>query len=493
VSITAHDQPPISTAESSLLDQLLGELVQSRASDLHLKPGRPPLVRINGLLTPLETNVLDPDTVVRLLDPVIPERLRPRLDEELAIDFGYGVAGVSRFRASVFFQRGTRAAVFRRVPYDFPSLEDWGLPSVLGTFCDVKQGLVLITGPTGSGKSSTLAAIMQRIADSRHHHIVTIEDPIEFLINDGLGSVSQREIGIDTPDFPMALRNVLRQDPDVIMVGEMRDEETIRTVITAAETGHLVLSTLHTNDAVQTVDRIITRFPENNHRQIRQQLAACLEAVVSLLLVPRADGKGMVAAVEILRRTPQVSKLILEGDFQAVHEAIANSVSYHKMQTLNQSLLALVVHGTITRETAISASMNPGDLDLLLRKIVGTGDDDSEGDGMAEPTSDFSKILRLQEVKKHYDELQARHSDELAARDLEIARLRDQLAGTSELDGRLAALQAENQRLTGQIDACREEYEAKIKQLTARLQGIKAQAADAAPEPESQKRGFFRR
>jgi twitching motility protein PilT len=493
VSITAHDQPPISTAESSLLDQLLGELVQSRASDLHLKPGRPPLVRINGLLTPLETNVLDPDTVVRLLDPVIPERLRPRLDEELAIDFGYGVAGVSRFRASVFFQRGTRAAVFRRVPYDFPSLEDWGLPSVLGGFCDVKQGLVLITGPTGSGKSSTLAAIMQRIADSRHHHIVTIEDPIEFLINDGLGSVSQREIGIDTPDFPMALRNVLRQDPDVIMVGEMRDEETIRTVITAAETGHLVFSTLHTNDSVQTIDRIISTFPDSNHRQIRQQLAACLEAVVSLELVPRADGTGMVAAVEILRRTPQVSKLVLEGEYQALKEAIENSVAYHKMQTMNQSLASLVVHGTVTRETALSASANSGDLDLLLRKLGLGGGEGKEGDAMAEVTCDFSKILKLQEVKKHYDDLQARHAEEIAARDAEIARLRDQLASQvpDQDDAGLVPLQEENSKLKAQLKAFRDKYEAQLERLNARLKSQQAVAKEQAAAPK--KGGLFRR
>jgi twitching motility protein PilT len=479
-----------------LLDELLRGLVESQASDLHLKPGRPPLVRVNGLLAALDMPALNPDSIVQMLNPVIPEYLRTRLAEELAIDFGYGVAGVSRFRASVFCQRGTQAAVFRRVPYDFPSLEDWGLPLVLGEFCEVNQGLVLVTGPTGSGKSSTLAAMMQRVSDSRHHHIVTIEDPIEFLINDNLGSVSQREIGIDTPNFSAALRNVLRQDPDVIMVGEMRDEETIRTVITAAETGHLVFSTLHTNDAVQTIDRIITTFPENNHRQLRQQLAACLEAVASLQLVPRADGAGMVAAVEILRRTPQVSKLILEGDFQALHEAIEGSVAYHKMQTMNQSLAALVVHGTITRETAMSATANAGDLDLLLRKIVGAGGGASkEGDAMAEVTSDFSKILKLQEVQKHYDDLQARHAEELDVRDREIAQLRQQLAGVSVPDeGQLAALQQENQRLTAQLKAYRDEYEAKLERLNARLKSLQAAASKggaAAAQPK--KGGLFRR
>jgi len=498
VSYTDCDQPLMTTDVSGgLLDQLLRELVQSQASDLHLKPGRPPLVRINGLLTPLAQTALAPEEIVRMLDPVIPEHLHGRLNQEMAIDFGYGVPGFSRFRASVFLQRGTRAAVFRRVPFDFPTLDDWGLPAVLNEFCTLGQGLVLITGPTGSGKSSTLAAMMQRVADTRSHHIVTIEDPIEFLINDNLASISQREIGIDTPNFGVALRNVLRQDPDVIMVGEMRDEETVHTVITAAETGHLVFSTLHTNDAVQTVDRIIGCFPETNHRQVRQQLSACLEAVVSLQLVPRADGKGMVAAVEILRRTPQVSKLILDGDLQALQEAIENSVSYHKMQTMNQSLAALIVHGTITREQGLAASVNAGALDLLLRKLVGAADGDAkDGNEMAETTSDFSKILQLQEVKKHYDDLQTRHADDLHARDQEITRLREQLAQLGSQSGKgdeaVAELQRENERLADQIKVCREEYEQKLQRMNANLKAAKTRAESVEPAADPKKRGFFR-
>jgi twitching motility protein PilT len=368
---------------------------------------------------------------------------------------------------------------------------------VLERFCSFPQGLVLITGPTGSGKSSTLAAIMRRVTTTRGVHIVTIEDPIEFLISDDKASVSQREIGIDTPSFPVALRNALRQDPDVIMVGEMRDEETIRTVLAAAETGHLVFSTLHTNDAVQSVDRIITSFPENNHRQIRQQLAACLEAVVSLKLVPRADGHGMVAAVEILRRTPQVSKLILDGDFQALHEAIESSVTYHKMQTMNQSLAALVVFGTIARATAMEASANPSDLDLLLRKLVGaSGGAAQEGDPMAEPMSDFSRILQLQEVKKHYDDLQARHADELAARDHEIAHLRADAARSGESEGRIEELERENARLAEQLKASREEYEQKLQRLNTALSALKSRPVERErerePDPDPKKRGFFR-
>jgi len=485
--------PSATTAD---LDVLLRELVSTQASDLHLKPGRPPLIRVNGLLTPLKGDALDPGSIREMLLPAVPPRLRKQLESDLAIDFGYGVPGLSRFRASVFFQRGTLAAVFRRVPFNFPSLSDWGLPSVLNEICNVTQGLVLMTGPTGSGKSSTLAAMMQEVVNSRQEHIVTIEDPIEFLINDDLGSVSQREIGIDTPSFSAALRNVLRQDPDVIMVGEMRDEETIRTVITAAETGHLVFSTLHTNDAVQTIDRIISSFPESNHHQVRQQLSSCLEAVVSMQLVPRADGTGMAAAVEILRKTPPIQKLILDGDYQALQETLETSVSFHRMQSMNQSLLSLIVHGTITKETAMTTSTNPSELDLLLRRLIGAGEKNADGDDMTECTSDFSKILKLQEVQKHYDELQARHAEEIAARDSEIRRLRDEVPDPAQPDSSEAdALRAENERLADQIKVCREEYESKIERLNARLKSTQAKRAAGAPAPQetAKKGGFFRR
>ncbi len=476
---------------------MLRQLVETQASDLHLKPTRPPLMRINGQLTPLDMPALDADTINALLEPIIPEFLRPRLNENMGIDFGYGVSGVSRFRASIFAQRGTRAAVFRRVPYDFPSLEEWGMPNIIGEFCKLPQGLVLITGPTGSGKSSTLAAMIRRIADTRYHHIVTIEDPIEFLINDNLASVSQREIGIDTPNFSIALRNVLRQDPDVIMVGEMRDEETIRTVITAAETGHLVLSTLHTNSATQTIDRIVSGFGEGSHRQVRQQLSSTLEAVVSLQLVPRADGKGMVAAVEILRRTPQISKLILEDELMSLHEAIESSVAFHKMQTMVQSLAALVVHGTITQETALAATVNPSELDLLLRKIgaATSGAECEPGGAMAEVTSDFSKILELQEVKKHYDDLQRLHTEEITARDQVIVDLRAKIGQVSASTGnnaQVAELLSKNQQLAAQFQTCRQEYESKVKRLETRVRDLTAKASEE-PAPEPARRGLFRR
>jgi twitching motility protein PilT len=483
------------------LNALLRDLVARQASDLHLKPRRPPLVRIDGRLVATDAEPLVPDALAAMLDAVIPSHLRAKLDAEMSIDFGYGVEGVSRFRASIFCQRGTRAAVFRRVPFDFPTLDQWGLPPILEKFCDLGQGLVLITGPTGSGKSSTLAGMLRRVSMTRPVHIVTIEDPIEFLISDAEASVSQREIGIDAPSFGSALRSVLRQDPDVIMVGEMRDEETIRTVLTAAETGHLVFSTLHTNSASQTIDRIMTDFAAGSHHQLCQQLAACLEGIVSMQLVPRANGEGQVAAVEILRRSPQISKLISTGSFDTLDDEIESSVSYYKMQSMNQSLAALVVQGTITKEMAMHTSNNPGDLDLLLRKVAGAvaADRGGQGDMMAECTSDFSKIFELQEVKKHYDDLQKRHREEVGARDREIAELREQLRALSGQaqpaaagDARVEQLESDNRRLAEQIQRSQAEYEGKIERLTSRIRELGAKAG-VEPAAAAKNRGFFGR
>jgi twitching motility protein PilT len=479
------------------IDELLRYMVQQDASDLHLKPMRPPLLRIKGKLIPLKTESLHPDGLREMLTGLLNDKLKKQLEDNGAIDFGHSVSGVSRFRASVFMQRGTLCAVFRRVPFEFPSLEDWGLPPVLAELAKLPQGLVLITGPTGSGKSSTLAAMIRLIINTRLVHVVTIEDPIEFLLNDNLGAVTQREIGTDTPGFAAALRNALRQDPDVIMVGETRDLPTIQTVLTAAETGHLVFSTVHTNGAAQTIDRIIDQFPEGNHRQLRQQLATVLQAIISLKLVERADGTGLVAAVEILRQSPRVSKLILEGNLEALEEELESSVTYYKMQSMTQSLAALVLRGAVSRETAISIASRPGDLDLMLRKFLYAADNaaSEHGETMAEPLSDFSKILELQEVKKLYDELQDRHRQDVKDRDEEIARLRAEQyrLGAKESGAETDALRAEVERLGKQAQLIRQEYEAKIERLNARLREHPQGAASApAASPEAGK-GFFRR
>jgi twitching motility protein PilT len=485
-------------AEPMTIDELLRFMVQQEASDLHLKPMRPPLLRIKGKLLPLKTDPLHPDLLRDMLNGLLNDNLRGTLEANCAIDFGVSVPGVSRFRASVFMQRGTLSAVFRRVPFEFPSLEDWGLPPVLTELTKLSQGLVLITGPTGSGKSSTLAAMMRMIINTRLVHLVTIEDPIEFLLKDNLGAVTQREVGTDTPGFAAALRNALRQDPDVIMVGETRDLPTIQTVLTAAETGHLVFSTVHTNGAAQTIDRIIDQFPEGNHRQIRQQLSSVLQAIISLKLVERADGTGLVAAVEILRQSPRVAKLILEGSLEALEEELESSVTYYKMQSMNQSLASLVLRGAVARDTALAISTRPGDLDLMLRKFLYAADNAAaaeHGDPMAEPLCDFSKILELQEIKKLYDELQERNGQDIRDRDEEIQRLRAELQQHAARDtgSETDALRAEVDRLTKQAQLLRQEYEAKIERLNARLREAPQSAMPAPAGSTEPGKGFFRR
>jgi twitching motility protein PilT len=238
----------------------------------------------------------------------------------MSVDIGYGVRGHARFRGNIYMQRGTLAASFRRVPYQIKTLEDLDLPPVLLDFCELPMGLVLVTGPTGSGKSTTLAAMIKHIASRRPCHVITIEDPMEFLFTDDMASISQREVGTDTTTFSEALRNAMRQDPDVIMVGEMRDPETVATVITAAETGHLVFSTLHTNSAPQTIDRILDTFPAEQQGQIRAQLAQIFKGVVTMKLVERQDGNGLVAALEIMRASPKIAKMIENGEISAIHE-----------------------------------------------------------------------------------------------------------------------------------------------------------------------------
>lgn len=481
------------------VDDLLRFMVERQASDLHLKPMRPPLMRLGGKLLPLKCDPIPPEDLAKMLEGILTDRLRQILERDMAVDFGYSLKGVSRFRASVFFQRGTMSACFRRVPFDFPTLEDWGLPPVIAEFAKLPQGLVLITGPTGSGKSSTLAALMRLIADTRLLHIVTVEDPIEFLFTDNLAAVTQRELGTDTPSFDIALRNVLRQDPDVIMVGEMRDATTMQTVLTAAETGHLVFSTLHTNSAAQTIDRIIDTFPEGNHHQIRQQLSTVLQAVVSMNLVERSDGEGLIAATEILTRTPRVSKLVLQGNLEALEEEIEGSVAYHKMQSMNQSLAALVLNDVVEMDVALKASTNPGDLDLIMRKFLFavTDQDPVEGSEMAEPLGDFSKILELQEIKKHYDDLQERQSSDLAEKDAEIIRLKEQLdrqvqSESAESD-QVQRLQQENERLAKQLQLIRKEYEAKIERLSSRVRELSGSAGQVPVAAEPERKGFFRR
>ncbi len=355
------------------IDAILKELVSRRGSDLHLKVGRPPLMRISSDLLPSEFPPLSEADMQDVLKKILGDEGLKRLLAEFELDASYEIKDVARFRLNAFKERGRFGAAMRVIPLVTPTLDGMGLPAVLKNICQAPQGLVLVTGPTGSGKSTTLAALITHINDTQPLHIVTIEDPIEFIYTDKMCTVRQRQLGSDVKSLAEALRRVLRQDPDVILMGEMRDPETIELAMHAAETGHLVFSTLHTNDAKQTIDRIIDAFPSDAHGQVRAQLGLSLQAVISQRLVRRADNSGRVAAMEIMINSPQIRELILEGKTQAVEKAMAASGDYYRMQTFNQSLAKLTLDKMITEAEATAASTSPNDLKLLLKGFTGGG------------------------------------------------------------------------------------------------------------------------
>ena len=358
------------------IDDLLRRAVETKASDLHLKVGNHPCLRVDGSLTPL-TDVprVTPEEMLSMAFSMMTNRQKQKFKETAELDMAYGVAGLGRFRVNVFQQRGNVGLVLRVIPTKIRALEELYLPKVIEHICEEARGMVLVTGVTGSGKSTTLAAMLDRINSSRPEHIITIEDPIEFLHRDKKGFVNQREVEVDTPSFGSALRASLRQDPDVILVGEMRDLETISTALHAAETGHLVFSTLHTLDAVETINRIIAVFPPPEQKQIRMQLAATLRAVISQRLVKRADGAGRVPAVEILISTAFVRECIMTPEkTRLIHEAIATGTSQYGMQTFDQSLYDLYTQGLITYEIALENASNPDDFKLKVQGIASTAD-----------------------------------------------------------------------------------------------------------------------
>ncbi len=350
------------------MPELLQALYEKGASDLHLKVGRPPMMRRQGDLVPVEGNrVMEAADVEKLIHGVINTDQRAKLEAERELDFSFSIAGLARFRANAFFQKGLPGAVLRLIPALIPTPEELGLPEVIKELSLKKQGLFLVTGPTGSGKTTTLAAIIDHINSHVPAHIITLEDPIEFVYQDKMAVINQREVGSDTRDFAQGLRRALRQDPNVILVGEMRDAETITTALSAAETGHLVFGTLHTNDAKQSVDRILDTYPPAAQNQVRMQLAKCLVAVVSQRLLKRADGQGRLAVHEIMINTPTVQKLIEDDKIAALGRAIEDSSSFYKMQSLNQALLRQVKAKTITADEALAASRNPNDLKIQLQ------------------------------------------------------------------------------------------------------------------------------
>jgi twitching motility protein PilT len=352
------------------LREALEELVRRGGSDLHLKVGRPPVVRVNGALMETSLSTLRPEDLKRCADQTLSPRQREHFAEHKEIDFAIGVQGLGRFRTNIFQQRGTIGMAFRAIPVDVPTLDLLELPKVLDEIAMIPRGLVLVTGVTGSGKSTTLAAMIRQLNDRQAVNIVTIEDPIEFLHRDSKAIISQREVGADTLSFHDALRHVLRQDPDVIMLGEIRDRPSMETVLKAADTGHMVMSTLHTTDATQTINRIISFFPPHQHAEIRAVLANALKAIVSLRLIPRADKPGRVPAAEVLVNTATISELIRKGEeLHTIPDHIAEGRVSYGMQTFDQSLLELYGKGWISYDWAMHYASNPSEFALRVSGV----------------------------------------------------------------------------------------------------------------------------
>jgi twitching motility protein PilT len=384
--LRAHDAPAAATAppvgparatstpvEPDLdLHDVLRAMVASGASDLHLTVGAGPMVRLNGGLRPLDAyEALGADSLRRSLYALLTQRQREKFESNLELDLAYAIPGVARFRVNLYQQRTSVGAVFRLIPHEIKALEQLGVPAVVAGFAGLPRGLVLVTGPTGSGKSTTLASLIDLANRTRHDHIVTVEDPIEFLHRHKNSLVNQREVGSDTHSFANALKHALRQDPDIILVGEMRDLETISVALTAAETGHLVFATLHTQDAAQTIDRIIDVFPADQHDQVRTQLAGAIQAVVSQTLCKTVTAQSRVVATEVMVATPAIRNLIREGKTHQIYSAMQAGAA-HGMHTLDQSLARLVRDGRITYEVGLEKAQHVDDYNTLAGRTTRT-------------------------------------------------------------------------------------------------------------------------
>jgi twitching motility protein PilT len=362
------------------LSELLRKLTDLGGSDLHITTGTAPQIRVDGHLRPLEGyKLLTSADTKQLAYSVLTDAQKHRFEENLELDFSFGVKGLSRFRANIFNQRGAVGAVFRAIPYEIRAFDELGLPAVIKTMCDKPRGLILVTGPTGSGKSTTLAAMIDKINRDRHEHILTIEDPIEFLHNHKNCLVNQREVNADTRGFAEALRTALRQDPDVVLIGEMRDLETIESALRIAETGHLTLATLHTNSALSTINRIIDVFPSDQQSQIRAQLSLVLEGICCQALLPRSEGSGRAMAMEVLVPNAAIRNLIREDKVHQIYSMMQTGQDKHGMQTFNQSLATLYHKRLISLDTALQRSSNVDELKELIDR--GSGLNTGNGNG----------------------------------------------------------------------------------------------------------------
>jgi twitching motility protein PilT len=353
------------------LPDLLKQMVELNGSDLHIATATPPQIRVHGHLQRVQAPDLTPAETKQLVYSVLTDSQKKRFEETMELDFSFGIKGVARFRCNVFNQRGAVGAVYRLIPEKIRTFGELGLPSVLATLAERPRGLVLITGPTGSGKSTTLAAMIDKINSERHDHILTIEDPIEYIHQHKNCLVNQREVHSDTGSFSNALRAALREDPDIVLIGEMRDLETVEAALKIAETGHLTFGTLHTNSAAQTINRIIDIFPANQQAQIRTQLSLVLEGIVCQALLPRADGKGRVCSLEIMVPTPAIRNLIRDDKIHQIYGAMQTGQEKLGMQTSNQSLASLYQKRQITLEMAMGASSNKDELQDMINRGVG--------------------------------------------------------------------------------------------------------------------------
>jgi twitching motility protein PilT len=352
---------------------LLKVMIEKGASDLHVTTGSPPRLRVDGKLVPLDYPNLAPAETKTLCYSILTDAQKHRFEENNELDLSFGVKGLSRFRGNIFMQRGAVAAAFRTIPFEIRAFNELGLPEIVNDLVKKPRGLILVTGATGSGKSTTLAAMVDRINAERFDHIITVEDPIEYLHTHKKCLINQREVNADTSSFKTALRYVLRQDPDVVLIGEMRDLETIEAALTVAETGHLTLATLHTNSAVQTINRIIDVFPPHQQEQIRVQLSFVLEGILAQQLISKKSGKGRVLAVELLVPNPAIRNLIREDKIHQIYGMMQTGQAKYGMQTMNQSLLELYSKGALSYEDAVGRSPVPDELIVMLQRISPSG------------------------------------------------------------------------------------------------------------------------
>jgi twitching motility protein PilT len=353
------------------LSDLLKKMLESNGSDLHITTGTPPQIRVDGRLRPLEMRPLTPAETKQLAYSVLTDTQKHRFEEELQIDFSFGIKGMARFRANVFHQRGAVGAVFRNIPFEIRNFEQLGLPPIARKLCERPRGLILVTGPTGSGKSTTLAAMIDKVNTERHDHIITIEDPIEYLHSHKNCIVNQREIRSDTHSFADALKAALREDPDVVLIGEMRDLETIESALRIAETGHLTFATLHTNSAISSINRIVDVFPAYQQAQIRAQLSFVLEGIMTQALLPKASGAGRALAMEILIPNAAIRNLIREDKIHQIYSSMQMGQEKFGMQTFNQSLATLYMQKQITLQMALSYSSNADELQEMINRGAG--------------------------------------------------------------------------------------------------------------------------